>query len=52
MKNTIEFSKKIVMKEVYFKKLITILVVDGETGRIIIEFESVVFHMMILSIKS
>jgi hypothetical protein len=39
MQNIIEFSKKIVMKEGDLKKLITILISDGDTCRINIEYD-------------
>jgi hypothetical protein len=40
MQNIIEFLKKIVMKEGDLKKLIAILVIDGDTGRINIEYDT------------
>jgi hypothetical protein len=40
LQNIVEFSKKIVMKEPDLKKkLIAILVTDGDTGRINIEYD-------------
>jgi hypothetical protein len=39
MQNIIEFSKKIVMKEANLKKLIALLVTDGDTGIINIEYD-------------
>jgi hypothetical protein len=39
LQNIIEFSKKRVMKEVDLKNLIAILVTDGDTGRINIEYD-------------
>jgi hypothetical protein len=39
LQNIIEFSKKIVMKEANLKKLIAILVTDGDTGSINIEYD-------------
>jgi hypothetical protein len=39
LQNNIEFSKKKVMKEADLKKLIAVLVRDGDTGRINIEYD-------------
>jgi hypothetical protein len=39
LKNIIEFSKKIVMMEADLKKLIAILVTDGDRGRIKVEYD-------------
>jgi hypothetical protein len=39
LQNIIEFSKKIVMKEADLKKLIAILVTDGDSSRINIEYD-------------